>query len=528
MSNSNSNVQGMDRRAFVQGAGAVVAGAAIPATQALASKKQETGMDVKVDGYAWAEQIRRGDVTPLEALDAAIGRVEALPKLNAVVIKDYEIARTLAKQMSALGAAARAEATEKAPMWGVPFLIKDLNQYMKGTVTTNGCRFFKGAVADYDSTLVGRYKAAGLNIFGKTASPEFGQTPTTESLLYGKSPNPWNAAHTTGGSSGGAASVVAAGILPVAHASDGGGSIRIPASHCGLFGLKPSRGRLPAGPVNMEGWLGLSMNHVISRSVRDSAHLLDLTQGREPGSRTVPPRDVDGTYLEALKQAPRKLKIAVWPKNYFGIPVHADSQAAVDKAIKACLALGHEIVEDMPELPVADVFSGLGIVTSVGMMATIRAREKLLGRAVRQDEVEQMDWVYLEKAKSYTAEQMLAARTNFDTAGQILDRFFLKYDLILTPVMAVPPPLLGVLSLDQPYDSFAREAVKASPYTTLFNMTGQPAMSVPMHWTADNLPVGAHFAAPYGREGRLFGLAAQLEQTVPWADRMPDLSVFKA
>ena len=514
--------QAVDRRGFIQGAGAVVAATAMPA---IAAKKQETEM---VDGYAWAEQIRRGEVTPLEALDAAIARTEALPKLNAVVIKDYEIARDLAKQMSALGGAARAEATAKAPMWGVPFLLKDLNQYMKGTVTTNGCRFYKGAVADYDSTLVARYKAAGLNIFGKTASPEFGQTATTESLLYGQSPNPWNAAHSTGGSSGGAASVVAAGIVPVAHASDGGGSIRIPASHCGLFGLKPSRGRLPAGPMNMEGWLGLSMNHVISRSVRDSAHLLDLTQGREPGSRTVPPRDVDGTYLEALKHAPQKLKIAVWRKNYFGIPVHADSQAAVDKAIKVCLALGHEIVEDMPQLPVADVFSGLGVVTSVGMMSTIAAREKLLGRAVRQDEVEPLDWLAMQKAKTYTAEQMLAARTHFDTAGQILDRFFLKYDLILTPVMAVPPPKLGVLSLDQPYESFAREGVKASPYTALFNMTGQPAMSVPMHWTVENLPVGAHFAAPFGREGRLFALAAQLEQAAPWAHRAPDLSVFKA
>lgn len=515
--------QGVDRRGFLQGAGAVAAAATLPSVAA--QKKNAAAVP---DGYAWAEQIRRGDITPLEALEAAIARTEALPKLNAVVIKDYELAHEQARQMSALGSAARAEVTAKAPMWGVPFLLKDLNQYLKGTVTTNGCRFFKGAVAEFDSTLVARYKAAGLNIFGKTASPEFGQTPTTESLLYGQSPNPWNAAHTTGGSSGGAASAVAAGIVPVAHASDGGGSIRIPASHCGLFGLKPSRGRLPAGPASMEGWMGLSMNHVISRSVRDSAHLLDLTQGREPGSRTIPPRDVEGSYLDALRQAPHKLRIAVWSRNYFGIPVHADCQAAVDKAIQACLALGHEIVEDMPELPVAEVFSGLGVVTSVGMMASIRAREKELGRSVRQDELEKMDWLYLEKARSYTAEQMLMARTHFDTAGQILDRFFLKYDLILTPVMAVPPPLLGVLTLDQPYDSFAREAVKASPYTALFNMTGQPAMSVPMHWTADQLPIGAHFAAPFGREGRLLALAAQLEQAVPWAHRQPDLSAFQA
>lgn len=481
-----------------------------------------------MDGYAWAEQIRRGDVTPLEALDAAIARVEALPKLNAVVIKDYELARKQARSMSALGAAAREQATQKAAMWGVPFLIKDLNQYMKGTVTTNGCRFYKGAVADYDSTLVARYKAAGLNIFGKTASPEFGQTATTESLLYGQTLNPWNSKHSAGGSSGGAAAVVAAGILPVVHASDGGGSIRIPASACGVFGLKPSRGRLPAGPVNMEGWMGLSMNHVVSRTVRDSAHLLDLTRGPEDGLRVIPPRDVEGSYLQALAQPEKKLRIAVWQKNYFGVPVHPDCQAALDKAIKACLALGHEVVEAMPELPVAEMFTGMGVMTSVGMMVTISQREKLLGRAVREDELEPLDWQSLQKARTYTAEQMFLARGSFDTGGRILDQFLNQYDLILTPTTAAPSPLLGKLSLNQPYESFMAEAMKSSPYTALFNMSGQPAMSVPMHWTADNVPVGAHFAARFGREGRLLRLAAQLEQTVPWAGRTPDLSVFKA
>ena len=277
----------LERRLFLKGAAATAVAAAIPTTakSATAASGQAAAPP---DAMALAHQLSRGEVTPLEALDGAIARIEALPKLNAVVLRDFDLARAQAKELSAWGRDARQKAVAAAPLWGVPFLLKDLNQYLKGTVTTNGCRFFKGAVADYDSTLVARYKAAGLNIFGKTASPEFGQAATTESLLYGKSPNPWNAGHSTGGSSGGAASVVAAGILPVAHASDGGGSIRIPASHCGLFGLKPSRGRLPAGPVNMEGWLGLSMNHVISRSVRDSAHLLDLTAGREPGSRTVP------------------------------------------------------------------------------------------------------------------------------------------------------------------------------------------------------------------------------------------------
>nr|WP_255576027.1 amidase [Comamonas sp. Y33R10-2] len=517
--------QGMDRRSFIQGAAAVMGAAAVPAIPAMAKGKKELQM---LDGYAWAEQIRRGDVTALEALDAAIARTEALPKLNAVVIKDYELARDLAKQMSALGAAARAAAAEKAPMWGTPFLIKDLNQYMKGTVTTNGCRFYKGAVAEYDSTLVARYKAAGLNIFGKTASPEFGQTATTESLLYGNTCNPWNAKHSAGGSSGGAAAVVAAGILPVAHASDGGGSIRIPASACGVFGLKPSRGRLPAGPVNMEGWMGLSMNHVVSRTVRDSAHLLDLTAGPEDGSRVIPSRDVEGSYLQALSRPEKKLRIAVWRKNYFGVPVHPDCQLALDKAVKACQDLGHEVYEAMPELPVAEMFTGMGVMTAVGMMVTISQREKLLGRSVREDEVEPLDWISLQKAKTYTAEQMYLARASFDTGGRLLDQFFNQYDLILTPTTAAPTPLLGKLSLNQPFETFMPEAMNSSPYTALFNMSGQPAMSVPVHWTADNIPVGAHFAARFGQEGRLLRLAAQLEQSIPWAGRQPDLSVFKA
>lgn len=516
---------GADRRTFLKSAAATAAVAAWPAEQGRAAG---TAAAAPADAITMAAQLRKGDVTPLEALDAAIARVEALPKLNAVVIKDYELARDNARKMSALGRDARDKAVQGAPLWGVPFLLKDLNQYLKGTITTNGCRFFKGAVADYDSTLVERYKAAGLNIFGKTAAPEFGQTATTESLLYGKTHNPWNAAHTPGGSSGGAAAAVASGLVPVAHASDGGGSIRIPSSNCGVFGLKPSRGRVPAGPANLEGWLGLSMNHVVSRSVRDSAHVLDLTQGREAGSRVIPPRYVESSYLDAMARPQQKLRIAVWPRNYFGIPVHADCQAAVDKAIKACLALGHEVHEDMPELPIGEMFAGMGVVTSVGMMSTIRAREKLLGRAVREDEVEPLDWRSLQQAKGYTAEQVLAARSSFDLAGRNLDQFFQKYDLILTPVTAVPAPLLGKLSLDQPFETFVPEAMKASPYTAIFNMSGQPAMSVPMHWTAENIPVGAHFAAPYGREDRLFGLAAQLEQTVPWAARMPDLSVFKA
>ncbi|GAB1387621.1 amidase [Melaminivora sp.] len=511
------------RRLLLQGAvaGAAATGLALPG---MASAKTTAAQDAT----AWAEQLRSGEVTPLEALEAAIARVDALPKLNAVVIRDFELARTQAKKLSALGRAERAEATKNAPLWGVPFLIKDLGQYLQGTVTTNGCAFFKDAVAAHSSTLVQRYQGAGLNLFGKTASPEFGMTTTTESRLYGATPNPWNAAHTTGGSSGGTAAAVAAGIVPLAHASDGGGSIRIPAAHCGLFGLKPSRGRVPSGPDVLEGSMGLSIHHAISRSVRDSALLLDLTAGPEIGTRVYPPGGAPGSYLQALLQRPGKLRIALWRKNYFGVPVHADCLAAMDAAAKACQAMGHHLEEKMPELPVQEIYAGMGPAMGAALLHTITRREQQLGRAVREDEMEPLDWATLQQAKKATAQQLYAARLGFDKAGQLIDAFFADYDLILSPTTAVPAQKLGVLKLDQPFQSYAREAMNSSAFTSLFNISGHPAMSVPAHWTADGLPVGAHFVAPYGREDRLLALAAQLEQATPWAQRMPDLTPFKA
>ena len=515
-----------DRRKFLARAAAATAAVSLPAAQASAKSVAQGG--VQVDAVTMAAQMRKGDVTPLEALDAAIARVEALPKLNALVIKDYELAREHAKKLSVLGRDARKQATDKAPLWGLPFVLKDLGVSMAGTVTSNGCRFFKDAVASQDSTLVTRYKAAGLNIFGKTASPEFGMTTTTESKLYGVTPNPWNIGHTTGGSSGGTAAVVAAGILPVGHASDGGGSIRIPAAHCGLFGLKPSRGRVPAGPGSLDGATGLSVNNVISRSVRDTALLLDLTAGPEFGSRVRPPSDAPRGYLEALQQPERKLRIAVWRKNYFGTPVHTECLVAVDKAAKACEAMGHILEEAMPDLPVAEIFAGMGPGMSAGLLSAIEYREKQLGRSVHEDEMEPLNWAALQAAKKATALELYRGRAGFDKAGQLIDAFLSKYDLILTPTTAVPAQMLGALRLDQPYQSYAAEAMNSSAFTSLFNISGHPAMSVPLHWTSDNIPVGSHFVAPFGGEGRLLRLAAQLEQALPWAHRLPDLSALKA
>jgi len=474
----------------------------------------------RFDAVELASQIRQGRLTALDALEAAIARTEARIQVNAVALRHFEQAREVAQRLSGMGRSERTRLSKEAPLAGVPFALKDLGVAMKGTVTTQGSAFFKDAVADHDSTLVQRYRAAGLNIFAKTTTPEFGQTATTESRLFGLTRNPWNLAYSAGGSSGGAAAAVAAGILPAAHASDGGGSIRIPASHCGLFGLKPSRGLVPMGPKAMEGWMGLSANNVISRTVRDSAWLLQLTQGPEAGSRAGPQ---PGRLLEAIGRPPRRLRIALMDANPFGAPVHPDCLDAVRQAARLCETLGHQVEVAAPKLAVGEMFGSMGIVTAAGMLATVKAREKELGRAAREDEFEPLNWRSLQLARGYTAEQALTARNVFDQAGRTLDLFLAEYDLILSPVTAAPAPLLGAMSLDQPYEDFVKVAMTASPFTALFNMSGHPAMSVPLHWNAAGMPFGAQFAAPFGGEATLLALAAQLEQAAPWKDRRPVL-----
>ncbi|WP_119155820.1 amidase [Caldimonas tepidiphila] len=476
----------------------------------------------RFDATGLAQQIRKGQISALDALEAALARAEARSALNAIALRHDEPARDTARQLSGLGRAERERRAAAAPLLGVPFALKDLGLQMKGTVTTHGCAFFKDVVADHDSTLVQRYRAAGLNIFAKTTSPEFGQTATTESRLFGPTRNPWQPEHSSGGSSGGAAVAVASGILPVAHASDGGGSIRIPASHCGLFGLKPSRGRVPMGPTALEGWMGLSVHNVISRSVRDTALLLQLTQGPEPGSRSGPMQPASPEALmAAIARPPRPLRIALMEANPFGLPVHPDCLEAARKAARLCESLGHKVEPAALQLPVAEMFAGMGVLTATGMLSTVRAREKALGRRAREDEFEPLNWRSLQLASGYGAEQVFAARAVFDQVGRTLDLFFGEHDLILSPVTAAPAPKLGALSLDQPYEDFVKAAVMASPFTALFNMSGHPAMSVPLHWNGAGLPVGAQFAAPFGAEDRLLALAAQLEQAAPWSQRRP-------
>lgn len=462
----------------------------------------------KLDAVGLAELIRSRQISPTDALEAAIARAEQInPALNSIVLKYYDMARATARNLPEQGA-----------LRGVPMLLKDLGLQMKGTATTHGSRLFRDAVADHDSTLVQRYRAAGLVIFGKTASPEFGGTATTESILWGKTHNPWNPEYSSGGSSGGAAVAVAAGIIPAAQASDGGGSIRIPASHCGLFGLKPSRGRNPAGPDAMESWMGLSVSHAITRSVRDSALLLDIGAGAEPGSRVIP---APASFLSGLATPPQPLRIALLETNPLGVPVHAECKAALAHAAKLCEQLGHHVEPATLTLPVGPMMEGMGVITGTGTLNLIRERERALGRAATADDLEPITWLSYQNAQKNSAEQLYRARASADQVGRLFDELLARFDIILSPVTAAPPPLLGALSLDQPYESFVRNAVPASCFTSMYNIAGLPAMSVPLHWTADNLPVGSMFAGRFGDELTLLRLAAQLEQAAPWRDRRP-------
>lgn len=499
-----------DRRDLIK-ATALAAAAALTPRAMAASRGLSEAEYMRHDAVALGELIARKDIAPGEALDAAIARADRVnPKINAITMRLDEFARKAISD----------GLPDHGPFRGVPFLLKDLGEKLTGTVTSEGSRFFKDAVADHDSTLVARYRAAGLVIFGKTASPEFGGTATTESILWGDTHNPWNLKHSTGGSSGGAAAVVAAGIIPAAHASDGGGSIRIPASNCGLFGMKPSRGRIPTGPDAIEGWMGLTARHVISRSVRDSAMLMDISAGSEAGSRVTP---FGGSFMDALKTPPRPLRIALMEANWFGVPLHPECKAALDKAAKLCENLGHHVEPATLALPVADMMKGMSAITAAGTQAFIHDREKIVGRAATEADLEPISWGTYQSAKKYTAEDLYRGRASADEVGRIFDQFLTKFDVILSPVTAVPPPLLGALSLNQPMDSFIPNAMAASCFTMAYNISGLPAMSVPLHWTADGLPVGSMFAGRFGDEATLFKLAAQLEQLLPWKDKRPML-----
>ena len=458
-----------------------------------------------LDATAQAELVRNKEVKPIELVEAAISRIEKLnPTLNAVVTPMYELARTAAGGQLPDG-----------PFTGVPFLLKDILAAYAGVRLTLGSKLLQNFVPDHDSELVVRLKQAGLIIVGRTNAPEFGLLPTTEPLLFGPCRNPWDTDRTTGGSSGGAAAAVAAGMVPMAHGNDGGGSIRIPASCCGIFGLKPTRARNPLGPDFGDVMSGLVVEHALTRSVRDSAALLDATAGPDVGDPYWAPPP-ERSYLQEVGADPGRLRIAFTTKAVTGVAVHADCVQAVEDAAKLCADLGHAIEEKSLPLNAEMLVDAFSVLWAAGTGSTIKA----LGAT--RDQVEPLTWAHQEMSVHYSAADYILAMQTLQGISREVARFFQDYDVLLTPTLAEPPLPLGSFNSppDNPLQGFYRSAEFAC-FTPVCNMTGQPGMSVPLFWNADNLPVGTHFIGRFGDEATLFRLAAQLEEARPWAERRP-------
>ncbi len=461
-----------------------------------------------LDATAQAELVRKKDVQPIELVDAAIERIEALnPRLNAVVTKMFDQARETARG-----------ALPQGPFTGVPFLLKDILGMCRGVPMTMGSALLRDFVPDHDSELVSRLRRAGLIFVGKTNVPEFGILPTTEAELFGPCRNPWDTERSTGGSSGGAAAAVASGMVPMAHANDGGGSIRIPASCCGLFGLKPTRARNPLGPDFGEGWGGLVAEHAVTRSVRDSAALLDATAGPDSGDPYWAP-PIARPFANEVGVDPGALRIAYAASPDF--PVHQDCIQAVEAAIALCRDLGHQVEEIPMALDVGhEHFAAcVKVIIAAGTASLL----KMLG-AVRE-QVEPMTWALNEMAGGIDGADYVLALDQLQRTSRVIAGMFSRYDVLISPVVSEPPPLLGHFAPapDNPLQGFDR-AGRYVHLAPLANVTGQPAMSVPLFWNEDGLPIGVQFMGRFGDEATLFRLASQLETAQPWAHRRPPAS----
>lgn len=465
----------------------------------------------KYDAIGLAGLVARGEVTPAELLSTAIARAEALDAhINALSQKHYDLARRAIKS-----------GLPNGPLKGVPFLLKDISMQLAGTVTTNGCRLFADNVAQHDSTLVERYKRGGLVIFGKTNTPEMGLAASTETKLNGVTRNPWNPERTPGGSSGGAAAAVACGIVPAAHGSDGGGSIRIPASCCGLFGLKPTRARVPLGPLVGESWGSLGSVHALTRSVRDSAALLDATHGAAAGDPYAAPA-VERPYLQELTARPGKLRVALQMSPLSGSPVDAECITAAMNAARLMQSLGHEVEEAMPPGDPEELGGAAWTLVATGVSATLNRRVRALGRTLCEDDVEAVTWRAIQHAATLSAVNFADALLAIHMHGRRMASFHERYDVVMSPTLGEVPVMLGPQRMSNPNASeYSAALQRFTPFTNLFNMSGEPSMSVPLHWTPENLPVGVMFSAAFGREDLLFRLAAQLEVAQPWFDRVP-------
>ena len=465
------------------------------------------------DALGLAELVRTKQISPSELLEKAIGLTEKLdPKLNAIPIKHFDLARENLKNQN-----------NKGIFNGVPFLLKDLNNYLEGTVTSGGSRVLKNIKADHTSELVKRTIDSGLNIFGKTNSPELGLTVTTEPVLYGPTRNPWSLDRSSGGSSGGASAAVASGIIPMAQASDGGGSIRIPASCCGLFGLKPTRARTPLGPASLEGWGGQSIFHCVSLSVRDSAALLDVTSGHEKGA---PYRSAyqEKSFFEQINIEPGKLKIGYLEDP--NIPISADVKEIMNSTINLCEKLGHSIESTKINYSSEEISLAIVTIISSNVAYAVKSQSQQTGREISNEFFENVTLQMAENGKNFSASDYVNAIKINHRLGQDLEKMFDKYDVLLSPVLASSPVKIGTINMDTTdMKTYVERLTQYSPFTGVFNQSGQPSMSVPLYRTKDNLPVGSMFSAAFGNENLLFSLAGQLEQAEPWVDSLNDMRI---
>ena len=486
------------------------------------------------DAMGLSELVRLGQVTPEELCEEAIERIERInPKLNAVVTRMYDQGRREASELLPEG-----------PFTGVPLLIKDLHYAYSGVPTTSGCKALRDYVPDEDCELVVRFRKTGAIMIGKTNTPEFGLLGVTEPELFGPCRNPWNIDYTPGGSSGGSAAAVAARIVPMAAGGDGGGSIRIPSAYCGVFGLKPSRGRNPTGPNHGSVWQGAVQNHVITRSVRDSATMLDAIQGPDSGA-PYEIRPPDRPYLDEVAKDPGRLRIAFNAHSPIGTSVHSECVKAVEDAAHLLEELGHHVEEAGPKI------DGLGLAKSYLAMyfgevaADLNELGTVLKRKAGSKDVETLTYTLGLLGQSFSSGYLVEALRRWDHAARRMGQFFKTYDLYLTPTTAHPPAKIGELK-PKPLEAFlintvnslklgwllkgssivdnlAEKSLERTPFTQLANLCGLPAISVPLWWTTEGLPLGVQFIAPFGDEAALFRLAGQLEKARPWFDRKPDM-----
>jgi len=467
-----------------------------------------------LDATAQADLVRRGEASPTELVEAAIARIEAVnPQLDAVLRTRFDRAR----------AEAAAPDLPDGPFRGVPILLKDLGCPVTGEVTAFGIGPLRDMAWPITSFLAEQFQAAGFISLGRTNVPEFGTTITTEARSFPPARNPWNAGHSAGGSSGGSAAAVASGMVAVAHGNDGGGSIRIPASECGLVGLKPTRGRVSQGPLVGEGWAGGTIDGALTRTVRDAAAVLDAISARMPGEPYYPP-ELPGPLAHEVGRDPGRLRIG-YVDHAVGEGYLDDPQcrAAVAGAARLLESAGHHVEESWPSAMFESEFgSHFVTIIAADTALTFLAFEMLLGRPIADDELEPRNVAHRRNGISMNATTYLYSRSWIGTWARRMAAWWQDFDLLLTPTVAAPPPELGWFTAEGP-ETEGHRISSFIPFTSQFNMTGQPGISLPLHWTPDGLPVGVQLVAGYGREDLLVRVASQLEQAAPWHDRHPPI-----